>query len=205
MNSLILDYLVIQGDEEAAKTFAEEAQITDYYIPPYVKERLEICELIKSGSINSAICKLNELEPEILDTNSELLFELLRLRLLELIREVVEEKDTSDLAVERCLNFAHENLAPLAPSNQKFLNSLELTMSLLCFPPSSYSPALKNVLNYSQRERVANLANVSILKSQGLSNESRLLSLVNFERWCEKEAQRNSIEVQKFVPKASIK
>lgn len=33
------------------------------YIPPGI--RVEICELIKSGSINSAICKLNELEPEV--------------------------------------------------------------------------------------------------------------------------------------------
>ncbi|EPY50417.1 proteasome-dependent catabolite inactivation protein [Schizosaccharomyces cryophilus OY26] len=199
INLLVLDYLIIQGNEQGARTFASEAGIEDYFIPGSIRERMEVCELIREGSINSAIYQLNELDPEILDKNSELLFELLRLKLIELIREAMNRDDASDATIEKCLTFATENLAPIAPLNPSFLTSLELTMSLLCFPPASYTPALKNALDPSQRERVANLANLAMLKSQGLPNESRLLALVNFENWCRKQAEKQSVHVPPFA------
>lgn len=61
-----MDYLINEGYPEAAKRFAEEANIQ----PPgdaaeTINERVEIRNSILAGKIQEAIEQINDLEPEV--------------------------------------------------------------------------------------------------------------------------------------------
>ena len=51
-----------------------------------IDERIEVRKMIERGMIEEAITKLNEINPEILDSDRELYFEMKRQQLVELIK-----------------------------------------------------------------------------------------------------------------------
>lgn len=85
---------------------------------------MEIRRAVQSGDVETAIEKVNDLDPEILEEHSELLFHLQQQRLIELIRNG---------AVDEALEFAQEQLAPQGEDNPAFLQELERTVALLVF------------------------------------------------------------------------
>ena len=87
------------------------------------------------------------------------------------------------------LNFATTHLAPRAPSNPKFLSDLELTMSLLIFPPEKLAPELAALLDPSLRKEVAKNVNDALLRGEGDKSRCRLLELVKTRVWAEKKCR----------------
>lgn len=157
LNALIMNYLIVEGYQDAALEFAQEAQIPvasstslasdalisaeeqkqtfnssganslknpfahDFTVdqklsqdgqdsqeqhpgslyyhqrPPLysldaVRDRMKIKSLIHAGCIQQAIELINDLYPDLLDTNSVLHFSLLRLQLIELIRKANNQR-----------------------------------------------------------------------------------------------------------------
>lgn len=182
INSLVMDYLVSEGYPSAAQNFAQEANIQPRVDAESIQERVEIRNAIYGGDIQGAIEKINELNPQILDRDPSLHFSLLRLHLIELIR-------TSPSDISPALTFATTHLAPRAPTNPAFLEDLELTMSLLIFPPENLAPPLAALLDPSLRKDVAKRVNEAILTSQGERTRSKLLELVRTRAWAEKKAR----------------
>jgi hypothetical protein len=129
-----MDYLVSEGYPRAAEKFAKEANIQLPLEEESIQSRVEIRRSIHAGDIDNAITKINDLNPQILDTDPSLHFALLRLQLIELIRACTSSS-TSDITP--ALNFASSQLAPRAATNNDFLKDLELTMSLLIFLPAA--------------------------------------------------------------------
>lgn len=66
INFVIMDYLINEGYPAAAKKFASEANIQ---LPSggseYIQERLEIRNAILAGDIQTAIEKINDLNPDV--------------------------------------------------------------------------------------------------------------------------------------------
>lgn len=208
LNALVLEYLLIEGFSEAAVEFARETGLPHDIDHAMIHERMEIREAVEDGRVEEAVRRVNELDPEILDTNPPLLFHLHLLRLIELIR-----LDKVDEALE----FAATELAPRGAQNQEFLVDLERTMALLAFPdvarfaddsppisvtelvPARPAPdtatleLLKDpafapimaLMRRSQRVRVAKELNAAILESQGQGMETRLGGLVRMMSWGE--------------------
>lgn len=164
LNSLIMNYLMIEGYQDAARKFAQEAKLNlassglGGITLPYnngapdqeevftsVHDRMIIKNLIHTGQIQKAIEKINDVDPELLDIHGDLHFALLRLQLIELIRACnypsTLPKSGPSIAhaapgdIGPALEFAATHLARRAPANPKFLADLEKTMALLCFPP----------------------------------------------------------------------
>ncbi|VVT56496.1 uncharacterized protein SAPINGB_P005105 [Magnusiomyces paraingens] len=172
-----------------------------------VHERMVIKSLILTGSIQQAIEKINDVDPELLDTNSGLHFSLLRLQLIELIRAAnnarAQRKSSSsnnnnnnsedasansDLdLIQPALDFASSHLARRAPANPKFLEYLEQTMALLCFPPDKLVPQLQELMDPKMRKMVAQEVNTLLLARQGISGESNIHSLIRLWGWAERE------------------
>lgn len=65
INSLVMDYLVTNGYPAAAKRFAVEANIQPKADIGSIQERVEIRNAIHSGDIQTAIEKINELNPQV--------------------------------------------------------------------------------------------------------------------------------------------
>ncbi len=89
INELIMNYLVVEGYKEGALKFQKEAGIQGkYYINIYmclaemdhelIDARIEVRRMIENGDIEEAIKKVNNINPEIMETNPELYFEMKR-------------------------------------------------------------------------------------------------------------------------------
>lgn len=128
-----------------------------------------------------------------LDEDPALLFSLLRLQLIELIRTCISVPETD---ITPALEFATTNLAPIAPSNPKFLEELERTMALLIFPPDNLAPPLAALLDPSLRKDVAKTVNEALLHSQGRSTKAKICDLVRLRTWSEQKAR----EAKKDLP-----
>ncbi|KAL6223389.1 hypothetical protein ACLB2K_006776 [Fragaria x ananassa] len=121
-----------------------------------ITERMAVKKAVQCGNVEDAIDKMNDLNPEILDTNPQLCFHLQQQRLIELIRNG---------KVEEALEFAQEELAPRGEENQSFLEELERTVALLAFEDVSNCP-VGELLDISQRLKTASEVNAAILTSQ---------------------------------------
>ncbi|KUL89963.1 hypothetical protein ZTR_02950 [Talaromyces verruculosus] len=186
INYLVMDYLVTNGYPAAAKRFAVEANIQPKADIESIQERVEIRSAIHSGDIQTAIEKINELSPQILDEDPSLHFSLLRLQLVELIRRCTS---TPDADITPALEFATSQLAPRAPTNPQFLEDLERTLALLIFPSENLAPSLATLLQPNLRKDIATRVNEAILKNQGARKEARLRNLVKLRAWAEQKAR----------------
>ena len=65
INFVIMDYLINEGYPSAAKNFAMEANIAPIGDTESIQERVEIRNAIHSGDIQTAIEKINDLNPQV--------------------------------------------------------------------------------------------------------------------------------------------
>ncbi|PWN41122.1 hypothetical protein IE81DRAFT_324843 [Ceraceosorus guamensis] len=200
MNRLVLDYLIIEGYKDAAARLALEANLEPNVDLDSIENRMLIRAAIQRGDVEDAIGRVNELDPEILDTHPVLFFHLQQQRLIELIRAG---------SLEEALLFASEELAPRGEEHPNLLPELERTMALLAFTPVNFaghdkSPAqgttvplsaglpatlpgpellgapehISALLHPSQRLRTATELNAAILASQSQGTEPKLPKLL---------------------------
>jgi len=181
-----LDYLTTEGYPSAAAKFSKEANLRPNQEEESVKARQKIQHSIHLGSIQDAIEALNELEPQVLDSNPSLHFALLRLQLVELIRTC---NSTPHGDITPALTFATTQLAPRASTNPEFLQDLERTMALLVFDKDSLEPQLAALLHPDLRRSVADRVNKAILTSQNQRRDAAIRSLVRLRAWAENTAR----------------
>ncbi|KIM66272.1 hypothetical protein SCLCIDRAFT_14623 [Scleroderma citrinum Foug A] len=177
LNRLVMDYLVIEGYKSAAEEFSNEAGM----VPPVdfesIESRMIIREALQRGDVEEAITRVNDLNPEILDTNPALYFRLQQQRLIELIRQG---------QIAEALQFAQDELAPRGEESPEFLAELERTMALLAFDPTSLAPsAITDLLSPAQRMKTAGEVNAAILESFSQSKEVKLVQLLRLLCWGE--------------------
>jgi len=200
INFVIMDYLVSEGYPRAAEKFAKEANIQLSLEEESIQSRVEIRQAIHAGDIDTAITRINDLNPQILDTDPALHFALLRLQLIELIRQCTSSA-TSDITP--ALNFASSQLAPRAATNEAFLKDLELTMSLLIFLPApihTLQSECIELLEPTLRRNVASQVNEAILTSLGSRGEARMRSLVRLRHWAELKARSAGKDIPPVLP-----
>jgi len=186
INVLILDYLTAEGYPSAADKFSKEANLKPLEQQESVIVRNQIKHDIHLGSIQNAIEAINELNPQILDSDPSLHFALLRLQLVELIRTC---NSTPGGNITPALTFATTQLAPRAPTNPEFLEDLERTMALLIFPPENLEPQLAALLHPNLRKSVADRVTKAILASQGQRRDAAIRNLVRLRAWAEETAR----------------
>jgi hypothetical protein len=115
------------------------------------------------------------------------------LQLVELIRQC----DGGDITA--ALDFATQNLAPRASTNQVFLNDLEKTMTLLIFPHDSLNPELAALLKSDLRQKVADEVNKAILFRQTERREAAIRHLVKMRAWAETSARSKKLDLPEHI------
>lgn len=150
----VLEYFIQEGFHSAAEILASEAKLqldsdengsnigidqlnVKLGFDTIIKRR-EIKYLILEGNITKAIKVVGQYFPTILDSQPLLLFSLLRLNLIEMIREHKHSNQGEDPEKEKSflndvLNFVRENMISKVTHSSSLLKDLETTMSLLCF------------------------------------------------------------------------
>ncbi|KAJ8761478.1 hypothetical protein K2173_001611 [Erythroxylum novogranatense] len=177
MNKLVMNFFVTEGYVQAAEKFRTESGTEPDIDLATITDRMAVKKAVQCGNVEDAIEKVNDLNPEILDTNPQLFFHLQQQRLIELIRNG---------KVAEALEFAQEELAPRGEENQSFLEELERTVALLAFEDASTSP-VGELLDISQRLRTASEVNAAILTSQSHDKDPKLPSLLKLLVWAQKQ------------------
>lgn len=158
-----------------------------------IDKRREIKYLILRGEITGATQKISEYFPKVLDSNNLLHFKLLRLNLIEMIRNhklggpSSTDPDRERSFLNAVLSFVRENLINKVTHSPRLLKELEITMSLLCF---NFDPSIKNIedqtdlpdelrslFNISLRNlcyRVVNKAILDLEDNEGLNEDSSI-------------------------------
>ncbi|CAG8454781.1 15198_t:CDS:2 [Funneliformis mosseae] len=179
LNKLIMNYFVIEGYKDAAETFSQESGLSPSIDVDSIQDRMNIRNAIQNGNVEEAIERVNDLNPEILDTNPKLYFHLQQQRLIEYIREG---------KIAEALEFAQDELAPRGEENPEFLEELERTMALLAFDDTNVSP-VGDLLHPSQRQRTASELNSAILISQSQEKDPKLPNMIKMLVWAQDELE----------------
>jgi hypothetical protein len=130
---------------------------------------------------------------QLLDTNPKLHFSLLRLQLVELIRQC------NDGDVSPALDFATKNLAPRAAANRDFLDDLEQTMALIIFPHDKLQPELAKLLSSDLRRNTATNVNEAMLLRQNQRREAAIRQLVRMRAWAETSARSKKKDLPESI------
>ncbi|XP_026410788.1 protein GID8 homolog isoform X1 [Papaver somniferum] len=182
MNKLVMNFLVTEGFVEAAEKFKMESGTEPDIDLATITDRMAVKKAVQCGNVDDALEKVNDLNPEILDTNPQLFFHLQQQRLIELIRNG---------KVEEALEFAQEELAPRGEENETFLEELERTVALLAFEDFSNCP-VGELLDISQRLKTASEVNAAILTSQSHEKDPKLPSLLKMLIWAQNQLDEKS-------------
>ncbi|KIW40087.1 hypothetical protein, variant 3 [Exophiala oligosperma] len=213
INKLIMDYLITEGYPSAARKFAAEANIQQKADLTAIEERVRIRDSIHRGDMQHAIELINDLNPELLDTDKKLHFSLLRLQLVELIRLSFNSPDQA--LVGNAIEFAMHNLSPYVPLDPQFKIDLERAMALLIVPKESWVKAaaapttaqanndfgvLAELVDPSLRQKVAKDVNEAILQSQDQKREANIRYLVKVRTWAERVAREKRLQIPEKLP-----
>lgn len=123
---------------------------------------------------------------KILDKDDHLHFALLRLQLVELIRNCGEGDKQSTIAA---IKFASEQLGPRAPKHKDFLDQLEKTMALFLYPRKELRPEQQALLHPDLRRDVADKVNKAVIFRQTKRREAAIRQLVKVRTWAEDSAR----------------
>ncbi|RPA82637.1 hypothetical protein BJ508DRAFT_414053 [Ascobolus immersus RN42] len=196
LNNMVMNYLITEGYEEAAIKFAQEANLATSVKYNGIGERRKIRNAIQAGDIKSAIKMINGLNPQLLDTNPGIHFSLLRLQLIELIKEC---NASAGGDVTPAIDFATKHLAPRAPANKGFLNALEETMLLIMHQPNS--PQLSAMNDPSVRQEIAKMVNDALLEADNMTSEADIRKLIRTRAFVGEELVKIQANVKINGPK----
>ncbi|KAI8580411.1 hypothetical protein K450DRAFT_173625 [Umbelopsis ramanniana AG] len=183
LNKLVMNYLVVEGYKDAAEQFSIESGLAPMVDIASIQDRMDIRRAVQAGNVDAAIERVNDLNPDILDTNPQLFFHLQQQRLIELIRR-------GEFA--EALDFASEEMAPRGEENPEFLEELERTMALMAFEDTRQSP-VSDLLHPAQRQKTASELNAAILTSQSQEKDPKLPSLLRMLVWSQNQLDEQRI------------
>ncbi|ODQ64559.1 hypothetical protein NADFUDRAFT_47217 [Nadsonia fulvescens var. elongata DSM 6958] len=217
LNDLIMNFLIIEGYQSTAETFSRETNMVPIIALNTIDNRMRIKKLILKGKIQESIELINDIHPELLDSDPNLHFNLLRLQLIELIREQFRKCQTNPLSenaeaisegspgqqqfdVEPILKFASVHLSKRASLNKEYLHELEKVMALVCFKSSDDKLLdalleLKDLLNLNLRKKIASEVNGVLLAYNGLNGEAKINRMIKLWGWSENLLKSENIVV----------
>lgn len=199
---MILNYLVIEGFKEAAEEFIEESGLDEFEEVKQldlgsIEYRLKVRQAIQGGQISSAVRELNNFDPEILDTNPSVYFHLKLQEFLEMIRSFRDSGDEGSTCIDKvmgAIDFARENLAPIAQEQAggKYLEELEDAMSLLAAEMGATWPSASLLLP-EHRLKTAKEVNSAILSSQAQPEVSKLPEILGLLQWAQNKLEERAV------------
>ena len=189
INKLVMEYLVKEGYKDAVVSFRQETGIDPQVNVNSMEDQTNIRQAVEAGRIQDAVEMVNNVDPEILDTNQALYFHLQQQQLLELIK-------TGDMS--RTLDYACSELSARGEENPGFLEELEQCLSLLAFEDPKSSP-YSHLLENSQKLKLISELNSALLASQDQEPSSRLVTLMKLVLWSQHHLEKKGVPFPKLA------
>lgn len=189
INKLVMEYLVKEGFKDAVLSFQAETGIDPGVNMAIMDDQIKIRDAVEAGSIQDAVELVNDVDPEILDTNPKLYFHLQQQQLLELIKK-------GDM--ERVLEYASTELSARGEENPEFLDELEQSLSLLAFNDITACP-FSELLQPSQKLKVVSELNAALLASQDQETTCKLSTLMKLVLWAQAQLEKKGLDYPKLA------
>ena len=189
INKFIMEYLVKEGFKEAVLCFQKESGVEPGVDMAMLDDQIKIRGAIESGAIQDAVELVNDIDPEVLDTNPSLFFHLQQQQLLELIREG---------KTEQVLKYAQSELSARGEENPEFLDELEQSLGLLAFDDATSCP-FSELLQPSQRLKVISELNAALLASHDQEAMSKLSTLMKLVLWSQDQLEKKGLTFPKLT------
>lgn len=166
MNSLVMNYLIVEGFQSVAEQFQQEANTKGSVPLSSITGRTSVRSALSAGRIDDGLREINTILPTLLEHNPSLLLQLQQQQLVELIRA---DK------IDEALTFARTHLRAGCADQAHALQALEGIMSLLAFSalPPEHNP-MAHLLDQRARVTLAGAVNDAILEGQFACKESQL-------------------------------
>ncbi|KAI3673230.1 hypothetical protein L6452_39347 [Arctium lappa] len=167
-HNIVLSYLIHGCFKDTVESLVDS---TGLKVPASQLEDMEkrkrISHFALEGNALDAIALTEQVSPDLLENNKDLLFDLLSLHFVELI---CSRKCTE------ALEFAQAKLTPFGKV-QKYVEKLEDFMALLAYEEPEKSPMF-HLLSFEYRQHVADSLNRAILAHANLPSYSALERLI---------------------------
>ncbi|XP_016994613.2 glucose-induced degradation protein 8 homolog [Drosophila takahashii] len=188
LNRLVMNYLVTEGYQEAAKRFMAEAAVKPGPHMNTIGDRQRIQDAVRVGQVKYAMDLATRLYPRLFETDNYVFFHMQQLRLIEMIR---------DQKVEKALKFAQSKSSGFSKVDPRHFHEVERTMGLLAFDRPEYSP-YGDLMYYSYRQKVAGQINAAMVRCQDAENkvqedepmEPRMMFLIKLILWAQNKLDR---------------
>lgn len=178
--------IIAEGFKEAAEKFQHEAELEPSVELSSLDDRILIREAVQAGRIEDATRLVNQLHPNLLNSELYLFFHLQQLQLIELIREG---------KVEEALAFAQSKLSE---SGDEIRFELERTLALLAFEKPQESP-FSDLLEQSYRQKIASELNSAILRCEHSEDSTpKMMFLLKLILWAQSKLDSRSISYPKM-------
>ena len=178
INELILDYFVVECDDDICDTFLNDInnnnnsdkQEMDMNSEPNnndtakIKLRYDIKKCILNGDILKSIELINKYDNEFLNNNELIYYNLKKQYLIELIRNNNEEE---------AITYAQNNITPIITKYPKLLNEIENILGLIAFDNYDNLPNIqKEILSDKRKQILSNKINTMLIEIE--SNKKRV-------------------------------
>ena len=202
-----MNYLVIEGYQEAAQEFSAEAQMPPPSDLGPIADRMRVRRAVQDGRITEAIELVNELNPDVRHRAASPSCPLAgadrsipracarghrrRSQILDtnaLLNFHLQQQRLIEMIregiLEVALAFAQEVLAPRGEETPQLLEELERTMTLMAFEDVRKSP-MAALLDFAHRQHLASEVNAAILEAQSQEHEAKLPVLLRTLQWAQ--------------------
>jgi len=164
----VLEYLIKRGFASTAEIFARETMQNMPEDSDFLTQRQDIRRKLQNGQVDAAIDSLNALNPNILEMDHRVYFQLGKQKLVEYLRNGL---------IDQGLDYAAGELADAGKESAELLPEMERTMGLFAFANPKASP-LGGLLSDGERRRTAEMANAALLRQAGDEEHSDLEKLM---------------------------
>ncbi|EAN33426.1 CTLH/CRA C-terminal to LisH motif domain protein [Theileria parva strain Muguga] len=180
LQGVIANYLFINMYEDTYKFFIQETHFNDDGFKPTISERKFIRNSIMEGRIMDAINQINQIDRNILNENSNLLFVLMLYRLVDIIL-------SGDL--HTAIKFAKEEISSCIKKDPNLLTKLEEAMSLLAFQNLNSPEALEIIKKIQKPDEISNLVDNSLIAYYNLDPKPILENIIKETLWVESQLE----------------
>eukprot|EP00944_MAST-04C_sp_MAST-4C-sp1_P008612 g8612.t1 len=182
LNKLVMSYLIVEGDQLAARTFAEESGTTPDIDLSTIEQRQNIRQNILKGDMDGAIESINVLNKDILHSSEDglsLLFSLKKQTAIEIIR-------SGDVA--KALKYVQDEVGPIVKLKPDLMGKMEEVMLLLVFSDINVAPtSCRQLMALECRTRLAVEVNAYLLRSLSQSTTDKISMLIKENQWMQKK------------------
>lgn len=184
MNKLVFNHLILEANKEAVEALEKETGESVEYNRELLSQRDKVRKHIIKWEIDEAVKIINEINSEILEVNSKLMFELQKQKLIKFL---------SNQQTEEALALSQSKLYSIAITDKELFVDFEKLMILFAYNSISDSP-FRYLISDDYVKKLVMTVNQEILKFQNEKNVSSLNLMIKTMKWNQEQLKAQGIK-----------